>query len=140
MTNYVVPPVNSPDIEDLGIFYFTTILAPTVVDTRLPSPAADEDTIHGFMTIESGDMSRVGLAQWDCDFLLHAYSPVEAEASDISRKAMAYGTSIQGLTVMGWYIVGLVTAIGGRKLPNPDVPGLTRYRSALTWRVAAKPI
>jgi hypothetical protein len=140
MTNYVVPPVDSPDIEDLGIYYYTPILTPTVVDTRLPSPGTNEDTIHGFMTIESGDVSRVGLAQWDCSFLLHAYSPVEAEASDISRKAMAYGTSVQGLTVMGWYIVGLVTAIGGRKLPNPDVPGLARYRSALTWRVAAKPI
>lgn len=140
MTNYVVPPVDAPDIEDLVPYYFTPILSPTLVDTRLPKPDADKDTINGFMTVEAGDMSRVGLAQWDLDFILHAYSPVEAQASDISRKAMAYGTSVQGLTVMGWYIVALVTAIGGRKLPNPDVPGLTRYRSALTWRVAAKPI
>jgi hypothetical protein len=140
VTNYVVPPVSAPDIEDLGIYYFTSLLSPTLVDTRLPSPDSDRDTINGFMTIEAGDMSRFGLAQWDCDFLLHAYSPVEAEASDLSRRAMAYGTSVQGLTVMGWYVVGLVTAIGGRRLPNPDLPGLTRYRSALTWRVAAKPI
>lgn len=140
MTNYVVPPVDAPDIEDLVPYYYTPILSPTVVDTRLPSPADDADTINGFLTVEAGDMTRIGLAQWDLDFILHAYSPHEAEAADISRKAMAYGTSVQGLTVMGWYIVGLVTAIGGRKLPNPDVPGLARYRSALTWRVAAKPI
>jgi hypothetical protein len=140
MTNYVVQPLDSPDIEDLGIYFYTPILSPTVVDTRLPSPANDRDTINGFLTIESAGYSKVGVAQWDMSFVLHAYSPEEAEASDISRKAMAYGTVVQGMIVMGWYVVGLVSAVGGVKLLNPDVPELARYRSALTWRVAGKPI
>lgn len=139
MTNYVVPPLNAPDIEDLVPFFYTPIIAPTPIDTRLPKVEDEADTINGFVTVEAGDMTRVGLAQWDMDFILHAYSPVEYEASDISRKLMAYGTSAQGLTVMGWYIVGVMNAIGSRKVPNPDVE-LPRYRSALTWRVQGKPI
>ena len=139
MTNYVVPPLQAPDTQDLGIYYFTPILAPTRVDSRLPSPAKNQDTVHGFMTIEAGDTTRVGLAQWDISMILHAYSPVEAEAADISNKAMVYGTAVQGLTVMGWYIVCLVNAIGSRQLQNPDID-LPRYRSALTWRVAGHPI
>lgn len=137
--NFVVPPLLPPDVQDLGIYYFTPFLTPTVVDSRLPKPDDLADTVHGFLTIEAGDISRVGLAQWDVSMILHAYSPVEAEAADISNKAMAYGTAVQGLTVMTWYIVSLVTAIGSRQVPNPDI-NLPRYRSALTWRVAGHPI
>jgi hypothetical protein len=139
MTSYVVPPLDSADIEDLGMYYFTPLIAPTPIDTRLPNVADDADTVNGFVTIEAAPASRVGLAQWDLSFILHAYSPHEYEAADISRKLMAHGTAVQGLTVMGWYIVGLVNAVGGEKLPNPDIE-LPRYRSALTWRVAGHPI
>jgi hypothetical protein len=52
---------------------------------------------------------------------------------------MSYGTSAQGLTIMGWYVVMVVNAVGGEKLPNPDIE-LPRYRSALTWRVQGHPI
>jgi hypothetical protein len=140
VTNYVVPPLVSPDTEDLAIFYYTPIIAPTLIDTRLPKPDDDADTINGFVTVEAGDKSRVGLAQWDCSFILHSYSPVEAQAADTSNTLMTHGTAVQGLTVMGWYIVGLVAAVGSRKLSNPDIPQLARYRSALTWRVAGRPI
>lgn len=139
MTNYVVPPLDAPDIEDLVPYYFTPIIAPTPIDTREPNVADNADTINGFVTVEAAPASRYGLAQWDLSFILHAYSPHEYEAADISRKLMAYGTAVQGLTVMGWYIVGLVNAIGGEKMPNPDIE-LPRYRSALTWRVAGRPI
>jgi hypothetical protein len=139
MTSYVVPPLDSADVEDLGMYYFTPLIAPTPIDTRLPKVADDADTVNGFVTIEAAPASRYGLAQWDLSFILHAYSPQEYEAADISRKLMAYGTAVQGLTVMGWYIVGLVNAIGGEKIPNPDIE-LPRYRSALTWRVQGHPI
>lgn len=139
MTSYVVPPLLPPDVQDLAIYYFTPLLSPTPVESRLPVVANDRDTVNGFLTVEAGDISRDGLAQWDVSMILHAYSPVEAEAADISNKAMAYGTAVQGQTVMGWYIVGLVVAIGSRQVPNPNV-NLPRYRSALTWRVQGHPI
>ena len=139
MTDYVVPPLESADIEDLVTFFYTPIIAPTPIDTRLPKIADNADTINGFVTVEAGPATRVGLAQWDLSFILHAYSPVEYQAADLSRKLMAHGTAVQGLTVMGWYIVTLVNAVGGEKLPNPDIE-LPRYRSALTWRVQGHPI
>lgn len=139
MTSYVVPPLLPADVEDLVIYYYTPLLSPTVVDTRTPKPDDSADTINGFLTVESADVTRFGLAAWDLSFILHAYSPVESEASDISNRAMAYGTAVQGLTVMGWYVIGLVGASGSHKLPNPDV-NLPRYRSSLTWRVAGRPI
>jgi len=139
MTNFVVPPLLPPDVQDLAIFFYTPILSPTVVDSRLPKPDDTADTINGFLTVDAAPSTRIGLAQWDVSFVLHAYSPVEAEAADISNRAMAYGTAVQGLTVMGWYIVGLVNAIGSDQIPNPDI-NLPRYRSALTWRVQGHPI
>lgn len=139
MTNYVVPPLKLADIEDLAIYYFTPILTPTPVDTRLPKVDAQADTVNGFLTVEAGPSVRVGLAQWDQSFILHSYSPVEAEAADIIGNAMAYGSAVQGLTIMGWYIVGVMNVVGGEKLPNPDVD-LPRYRGALTWRVQGHPI
>jgi hypothetical protein len=139
MTSYVVPPLDLPDIEDLGPYYFTPLIAPTPIDTRLPKPDDSADTVSGFVTIEAAPASRVGLAQWDLSFILHAYSPSEYEAATISRKLMSYGTSVQGLTIMGWYVVMVVNAVGGEKLPNPDIE-LPRYRSALTWRVQGHPI
>jgi hypothetical protein len=134
MSGYPVPPLISADVEDLGIYYYTPLLAPTLIDTREPDVAKTEDTIHGFVTIESAGIDRVDLASYNVSMILHCYSPVEAEASDLSLKVMAHGTAVQGKTLMGWYVMGLVTAIGGVKLPNPDID-LPRYRCALTWRI-----
>ena len=133
------PPLLAPDVEDLGIYFYTPLLTPTLIDTRDPDVSDTQDTINGFVTIESAGMNRIDLASYHVSFLLHAYSPVEAEAADLSRNIMAYGTAVQNLSVMGWLIMGLVSAVGGAKLPNPDVD-LPRYRSALTWRVQGRPI
>jgi hypothetical protein len=138
-SGYPVPALMGPDPEDLGIFFYTPLLTPTLIDTREPDVANDADTINGFVTIESGGLDRVDLASYHVSTIYHCYSPVEAEAADLSRKIMAYGTAIQGKTVMGWYIMELVTAIGGVKLPNPDI-NLPRYRCALTWRVQGHPV
>lgn len=134
MSGYPVPPLLSADVEDLGIYFYTPILAPTLIDTREPDVAKTEDTINGFVTIESAGIDRVDIASYNISMILHCYSPVEAEAADLALKVMAYGTAVQGKTLMGWYVMGLVTAIGGVKLPNPDID-LPRYRCALTWRI-----
>lgn len=138
MTNYVIPPLLSPDVEDLATFYLTSVVAPTPVDTRLPVPGNTSDTVSGFLRIEAGDSSRMDLASWNLSFLMHAYSPVESEAADISNKAMAYASAAQGLTVMGWYIIEVLSVVGGRRLSDPNV-SLPRYRSAVSWRVAGRP-
>lgn len=134
MSGYPIPPLLAADVEDLGIYYFTPLLAPTMIDTRQPDVSKTEDTINGFVTIESANIDRVDLASYNVSMILHCYSPVEAEAADLALKVMAHGTAVQGKTLMGWYVMGLVTAIGGVKLPNPDID-LPRYRCALTWRI-----
>lgn len=139
MTSFYVPPLLAPDIEDLATWFYTPLLTPTPVDSRLPKVDDNKDTVNGFLTVEAGPAVRFGLAAWDVSLILHAYSPVEAEAADISRNAMAYGTAVQGVTVMGWFIISLVNASGGSRIPNPDVD-LPRYRSNLTWRVKGHPI
>lgn len=139
MSGYPVPPLLAPDVEDIGMYYYTPLLAPTLIDTRLPNPAANADTVNGFVTIESAGFTRIDLASYNISMLLHCYSPKEAEAADLSRTVMAHGTAVQGKTVMGWYVMGLVSAIGGVKLPNPDV-SLPRYRCALTWHIQGQPV
>jgi hypothetical protein len=135
---FIIPPLEPADIEDLPIWYYTPIIAPTPVDTRLPSPANNKDTVNGFLRIEGADSSRSGLDCYDLSFVYHAYSPIEAEASDISKKVMAYASSALGQKIMGWYVVTVVNVIGGRRLSDPDVP-LPRYRGAVTWRVQGHP-
>lgn len=139
MSGYPVPPLLSSDVEDLGIYYYTPLLSPTMIDTRQPNVALTEDTINGFVTIESAGITRIDLASYYVSMILHCYSPVESEAADLSIKVMAHGTAVQGKTVMGWYVMELVTAIGGVKLKNPEVD-LPRYRCALTWRIQGHPV
>lgn len=138
-TNYVIPPLLPADIEDLATFFLTSVVAPTPVDTRLPVPGNNADTVNGFLRIEAADSSRMDLASWNLSFLMHAYSPSESEAADISNKALAHTSAAQGLTVMGWYIIEVVSVVGGRRLSDPNV-NLPRYRSAVTWRVAGRPV
>lgn len=139
MSGYPVPPLLAADVEDLGIYFYTPLLAPTLIDTRQPKVDDERDTINGFVTIESAGIVRVDLASFNISMILHCYSPVEAEAADLSLKVMAHGTAVQNKTVMSWLIMELVTAIGGVKLPNPEVD-LPRYRCALTWRVQGHPV
>jgi hypothetical protein len=133
------PVVTPADIEALAQFFYTPIMLPTPVATRLPRPADTEDTINGFVRVESADSSPLiefRSAAWDLSFLVHSYSPNEIEAADLIGKAMAHAASAHFQTVMGFYIVDVVNVFGGNRLPEPRVPDLTRYRAAVTWRVA----
>jgi len=138
--------VMGPDIEWLPIFFLTPILAPTLVADRMPTPGtADDDSAseNGFMRIEAGDSHPVAStygAAYDCSFLMHAYHDDEVVASQISRTAVANVAAVTGQTISGWYIVSVLSVVGGRRLTDPEVPtNLVRYRSAVTWRVAGQP-
>jgi hypothetical protein len=134
------PVITPADIEAMVQFFYTPIMAPTPVATRLPRPADNADTINGFLRVESADSTpllQFRSAAWDMNFLIHAYSPDEIEASSIIARAMGEAASAHFKTVMGFYIVDVVNVIGGNRLPEPRVPDLMRYRAAVTWRVAA---
>lgn len=139
MSAFVIPPLLPADIQDLAVFFFTPLLAPIPVESRYPIISNSADTASGFLRIEAADHTRFGLAAWDLSFLMHAYSPDEGEAADLSNTALAYASSAQGQKVASWYIVGVPTVVGGRSLTDPNV-SLPRYRSAVTWRVQGRPI
>jgi hypothetical protein len=135
------PTVTPADVEAVAQFFYTPILAPTPVATRLPRPADTDDTVNGFLRVEAGDISpllQFRSVAWDLSFLVHAFSPNEIEAADIIGKAMAHAASAHFQSVLGYYIVDVVNVIGGHRLPEPRVPDLTRYRAAVTWRVTGK--
>jgi hypothetical protein len=134
-------PVKPPPIEWVSQAFLTPLLNPTPVSTKLPPNLnSDESMVNGWVRVEAGDTIRIdGLAgaAWNCSFLMHAYSPNEAQAEDISGSAIGYVSAATGVTVVGWYIVCVETVIGGRRLTDPLVPSnIVRYRSAVTWRIA----
>jgi hypothetical protein len=145
------PPVLPPDPEWLAEAFLTPVLAAlpgfdaaVPVVTKLPSPDALQATLTGIMRVEAGDTHWLkGLwgAAFDTAFLMHAYSPDEDQAAEISRNAIAHVSSVTGLTIVGWYVVDVCSVIGGRRLDDPDVPeNIVRYRSAVVWRVAGHPL
>lgn len=130
-----------PDIEELAQMHLTPLVAPTWVVTKLK----DADDIEGLgaVRVESGPIVPVlelRTAAWDCSFLIHAYSPDEIEAVKLGLKCTAHCANMRAKSVAGWYIVDVLSVIGGQKLPEPGVEGLVRYRSAVTWRVAGQPL
>ena len=137
-------PVKPPPIEWVAQAFLTPLLNPCPVATRLPMNLnSDESMVNGFMRVEAGDIVRIkdlAGAAWMCSFLMHSYSPNEAQAEDISCSAIGYAAAATALTVVGWYIVCVETVIGGRRLDDPLVPAnIVRYRSAVTWRIAGLP-
>jgi hypothetical protein len=137
----VFPTVTPADVEALGVFFFTPILAPTPVATRVPRPQDDSDTVNGFLRIEAGNTTPLlefRSVAWDLSFIMHAYSPSEIEAADIIGKAMAEAASAHFKRVTGFYIVDVLNVFGGNRLPEPKVPDLVRYRAAVTWRVTGR--
>lgn len=136
------PTVLPADVEAVAQFFYNELMDPTPVATRLPRPADTDDTVHGFLRVEAGDISPLlefRSVAWDLSFLIHAFSPNEIEAADIIGKAMALAASAHFQTIITergkYYIVDVVNVIGGHRLPEPRVPDLTRYRAAVTWRV-----
>jgi hypothetical protein len=137
-------PVKPPPIEWVSQAFLTPLLNPTPVSTKLPiNLDSDEAMVNGFLRVEAGDVVKIADLQgaaWNCSFLMHAYSPNEAQAEDISCSAIGYVAAATGLTVVGCYIVCVPTVIGGRRLTDPLVPAnIVRYRSAVTWRIAGLP-
>jgi hypothetical protein len=144
------PVVLPPDPEFLAQAFLTPLLAalpgfdaPVPVVTRLPSPEALQASLTGTVRTEAADTHWIPSlwGVYDTSFLLHCYSPNEDQASEISRTAIAQCAAATGQTIVGFYVVNVISVIGGRRLFDPDVPeGIVRYRSATSWRVSGQPL
>lgn len=131
-----------PPIESVAELYFTPLVAPTPVATRLPRPADTADTINAFLRIEAGGgVQRPDGYLWDVSVILHAYAPntQEAMAEHLIGVAVGWGANAQGVTIAmpsgdKWYVTyshapGVIT-----RKADPLV-NLARYRAMVTWRV-----
>lgn len=128
-----------PPTESLAVAYFTPLMTPVPVATRLPEPDKDRDTINGFLRLEAAGGVPAGEEMlWDVRVLIHAYSPDAPTAEDIAIKAVAWGANAQGVTTRinnrDWY----VTYSHAPALPvaqeDPRVL-LPRYRAMVNWRI-----
>lgn len=128
-----------PPLESMGVSYLTPLMYPTPVATRRPEPDRREDTIGGFLRVESGGGTQVGeQLLWDMNLILHGYHPDEVQAEKITQRAVAWGANAAGITtdVDGeeWYVTFSRASALATKVQDPLV-NLTRYRAMVMWRI-----
>lgn len=135
---FVDPAMESADIEWLTIYYLTPLMGAVTIATRLPNPGLQADTINGFLRIEAAGGTKANFTEYNLAVILHAYAPDEIVASHIGRTATAWMASARGQTVAGWGVTEVSNVVASHKLGDPNVAGLTRYRSMVTWRVPGR--
>lgn len=140
-----------PPIESIGKAYFTSLMSPLLVTTRLPQPAPNQDTIGQFLRLQSaGGAQLVQAGQegyfWNVSIILHSYAPDDQEvaAEENLAVALGWGANAQGTTIttksgVPWYVTFSSAPGLGTKITDPSV-ALTRYRGLVSWRVAGRPL
>ena len=136
------PVLYLPPLEAMGKAYFTPLMSPTPVATRLPRPESREDTTNGFLRIESGGgYLNDDELLWEMGLILHGYSPDEVQAEQIICDAVARGAAAQGLTTTvanrDWYVTFSRASALPLREEDPRV-NLPRYRAMVTWRIPGK--
>lgn len=136
-----------PPTESLAEQYFTPLVAPTPVGTRLPRPADTADTVNAFLRIEAGGgVLRPDGYLWDVSVILHAYAlnSQEAMAEHLIGVAVGWGANAQGVTMVmpngdEWYVT--YSHAPGVIIHKADpMVNLARYRAMVTWRVPGMPM
>jgi hypothetical protein len=141
-----------PPIESLARAYWTPLMSPLPVVTRLPQPAPSEDTVSQFLRVESGGGAQlVNAGQegyfWRVSVLLHSYAPdeFEAAAEESLSTALGWGANAQGTYIttiksqQRWYVSVSSAPVLGTKIEDPRV-ALTRYRGLVSWSVVGHPL
>src|SRR5882757_7621218 len=139
-----------PPIESLVKAYFTPLMSPLPVVTRLRQPAPNADTITEYLRIQAaGGPQLVTTGQegyfWQCSLILHSYAPADQEvlAEENMTTAVGWGANAQGTTIVTrsgvpWYC-SYSTGQVGTKIIDPSV-ALVRYRGLATWRIMGRPM
>jgi len=121
-------------------------MAPTPVATRLPQPSKTDDTVNGFLRVESsGGFLRADGLLYDVGVILHAYAPNSAEsaAEQLLATALGWGGNAMGTTITHpssqvQYFVAFSRVSGaGVRLQDPLV-NLTRFVGKVSWRLQGR--
>jgi hypothetical protein len=139
---YIYPVVTPADTEWLSTYYLTPLMAPTPVATRLPDDTDPDDTVNGFISVESSGGPKVSLIEYNQTIILHTYCAEEYEPQgfDIARNAVAWMGAASGLTISGWQITDVPRVTSPQRRNDPKVPNLLRYLAMVTWTVVGQPV
>ena len=138
--------IMAPPIEAIGVAYFTPLMAPVPVTTRLGKPDRRADTVVPWLRLEAaGGPLRPDELLYDLSIILHAYAPENLETQAEANLCRAIGLGARGLytftvTVGGVdYWVAHSTATTPVKQNDPLV-NMPRYKAMLTWRIPGQPV
>jgi hypothetical protein len=132
-----------PDPEALALAYFTPLMSPVPVTTRLPKPAARADTVTPWLRLEAGGgFQRDDEIMFDLSLILHSYAPQNEEpaAAKNLRTALGYGArGIYTFTVtdpdgVDWWVAHSKVQ-GNLFKQNDPLVNMPRYKAMLMWRI-----
>ena len=134
-----------PPAQGLAVSFFTPLLAPTPVATRLPQPKKIDDTINQFLRVEAAGGPQYDEYLFQVSIILHAYSTNNEESAceQMLGRALAHGGNAQGSFILHqstgveWYVTASQISSQAMKYADPAV-ALTRFRGMVTWVVAGR--
>jgi hypothetical protein len=135
---FVYPALQRPPTVFVTRVYLTPFMGSTPIGARLPKPSDDDDTVNGFLRVEAGGGTKANLLEFNMSIILHAYSPYQDQAEDISDTAMGWMTAAEGQSIAGWSVTRVCGTVEKHVLADPNVQKLTRYRSMVTWRMPGR--
>src|SRR3954471_13653992 len=139
-------PTAPPPVAAMAVGYFPTVMPDVPCATRLPRPSKTEDTINGFLRVESGGGPVLAdNILYDCSLILHAYAnnTDESKAEQLIGEALGWAGAAQGQilthpsTGYEYYVTYTRITAVGMKHQDPMV-NMVRYRGMVTWRLKGR--
>ena len=96
------PTLRPPPTQRLAVAYFTPLLTPLPVGTRIPQPGPGQETIDYFIRVEPGGGTTVdSRLLFRVGIVLHSYCPNNDETvgEDNLTTALAWGANAMGTSV-----------------------------------------
>lgn len=140
------PTTAPPPVGGLAKSYFTPLVAPAPVATRLPQPDKTADTVNGFLRIEaSGGPILPGEVMFDLGIILHSYAPnnEESMAEQLMCNAIGWGNNACGCTIthpstgIDYFVMYSRCVSTGIRQQDPRV-NLARFVGKVTWRMIGR--
>lgn len=141
------PTLKPPPTQRLAVAYFTPLLAPLPVGTRIPQAAPGQEVIDYFLRVEPGGGTPVNdRTMFRIGVILHSYCPNNDETvgEENMQAALAWGGNAQGVTIElrngeKWYVTDSSASAAVTKHGDP-LTNLTRFRGTVTWMVPGMPL
>lgn len=132
-----------PPAGGIAKAYFTPLMAPVPVATRLPQPGATQDTINGFLRIEAaGGPIMPDSVFFDIGIVLHSYAPnnQESMAEQVLALAIGWGNNASGTTIIHPssglpYFVSYsrCNSVGAKQ--QDSLVNMVKFVGKVTWRM-----